>query len=429
MYFSLYRPLSCSSARQILCLYVLIFAAGKSSALPDICHSEDCGKSSSSNADWALLQAAHRVARLSQPGTSKLVQKVSKVGLNPSGAAAPLNEEGYSAVADRCCQAEMQVFIRRHMSDLNLEVCDDAGLLGIVPYHSCEKGPQNFAKLTSDLLQDSIVRCTWLAERLPNTTYANESCIPPPEDCPTYAGALPDADCGCNRTIAARFDLTTAQITQSNLGGIGPDSGAAEFRITNAGVSHKGEPFDLVITNISEYNAKYPHYNGLYGFGVINIGPPGMVDENGVPTDFPGKVDFQFSFFEAGTSTPLQLAEIHLSLFDLDGRTEDWGIEFASSKGYSGYVTDMTPDLSASRLPDGRTQFVGSGSANNLANPRSPESLTEEQRKNSVMYFFQNVSSFELTFGVEQAPSWSSAGSGRYMFFSGTSALNDRCGE
>ena len=47
---------------------------------------------------------------------------------------------------------------------LDLEVCDEAGLLGIVPYHSCEKGPQNFAKLTSDLLADSILRCTWLAQ-------------------------------------------------------------------------------------------------------------------------------------------------------------------------------------------------------------------------------------------------------------------------
>jgi hypothetical protein len=185
-----------------------------------------------------------------------------------------------------------------------------------------------------------------------------------------------------------------------------------------------GVPFDLVITALSEYNAKYPQYNGLYGFGVINIGPPGMDG-----TDFPGKVDFQFSFFEAGTSTPLELAEVHLAMFDLDGRTEDWGIEFASSKGYKGYVTDIAPMISASRLADGRTQFTGAGAANNLANPNSPDTLTDEQRKNSVMYFYTNVSTFELTFGVEQAPSWSSAGSGRYLFFAGSSSLNDRCGD
>merc|ERR1719504_514342 len=123
------------------------------------------------------------MARISQPDTSnasKLVQKVSKVGLNPSGAAAPLTEEGYSAVADRCCQAEMQEFIRRQMVELDLEVCEEAGLLGIVPYHSCEKGPQTFAKLTSNLLQDSSERCTWIANI--------GDCKPMPEDCPKFSG-------------------------------------------------------------------------------------------------------------------------------------------------------------------------------------------------------------------------------------------------
>jgi len=353
------------------------------------------------------------------------VQKVSKVGLNPSGAAAPLNEEGYSAVADRCCQAEMQVFIRRHMSDLNLEVCDDAGLLGIVPYHSCEKGPQTFAKLTADLLADSISRCTWLAESVNQTGV--DSCKPPPEDCPKYAGSFPDADCGCSRSKAAKFDLQNAQVTRSNLGNLGPDSGAEEFRISNAGVSDTGVPFDLVITATGEYNSKYPHYNGIYDFGTINIGPPGMANDDG--TTFSGNVDFKFSFFEAGNSTPLVLSEVHLSLFDLDGRSEDWGMETASSKGYKGYVTDTDPEIMASRLPDGRTQFTASGRLNNLPNPDSPSTLTYEQRRNSVMYFYADVSSFEISFGVDNAPSWSSAGNGRYMFFEGASSLDDRCGD
>jgi len=440
MSLSLYRLFGFSSARQIICLYFLVFAAvsslpSASSAPPeDICHSEDCGKSSSSNADWALLQAAHRVARQSQPGTSnttKLVQKVTKAGLNPSGAAAPLTEEGYSAVADRCCQAEMQEYIRRQMVVLDLEVCDEAGLLGMVPYHSCEKGPQTFAKLTSDLLSDSVLRCTWVAK--------TGGCKPIPEDCPTFAGVLPQADCGCSRSKAAKFDLDNAQVTQSNLGGAGPDSGAEEFRIDNAGVSDKGEPFDLVITAITPYFAKFPEYNGLYGFGAITIGPPDTDGTYYAGAPFSGIVDFKFSFFEAGTSTPLVLSEVHLAIFDLDGTSDAWGIETASSKGYKGYVTDTAPDITAARLPDGRTQFVGAGTANNLANPSSPQTLTPEQRRNSVMYFYADVSSFELSFGVEQAveppalngfgrivPEW---GKGRYLFFAGESSLNDRCGD
>ena len=123
------------------------------------------------------------------------------------------------------------------------------------------------------------------------------------------------------------------------------------------------------------------------------------------------------------------LSEVHLAIFDLDGTAADWGIETASSKGYKGYVTDTTPEITASRLPDGRTQFTGSGAANNLANPKSPSTLTLEQRRNSVMYFYADVSSFVISFGVEQAPSYAAAGNGRYLFFAGESSLNDRCGD
>merc|ERR1719197_1832296 len=84
-------------------------------------------------------------------------------GVNPSGAAAPLDETGYSAVADRCCQEEMKVFIERQVIDMGMVVCDDAGLNGMVQYHSCGKGPQSFAALTSNLLDDSAKLCTWLA--------------------------------------------------------------------------------------------------------------------------------------------------------------------------------------------------------------------------------------------------------------------------
>jgi len=215
-----------------------------------------------------------------------------------------------------------------------------------------------------------------------------------PEDCPKFSGALPVGDCSCSRSRAAHIDLVNGQVTTSNLGGLGPDTGAQEFRISNAGTSNKNETFDMVITTETPYFAKYPQYNGLYnGFGAINIAPPG--GDGG-------------SF--SGTAT-------------------DWGIEYASSSAYKGYVTDVSPSILATRLPDGKTQFVGSGSANNLPNPRSPETLTDEQRRNSVMYFYVNVSSFVFTFGVEQAPSYASAGNGRYVMFAGTSSLNDRCAD
>merc|ERR1719197_1509959 len=103
---------------------------------------------------------------------------------------------------------------------------------------------------------------------------------------------------------------------------------------------------------------------------------------------------------EPGTNIPVTVSEIHMALFDLDG-TETNGKEFASSSGYKGYVTDATPSILASRGRDGSTQFDCSGLVDDIPNPTSPATLTQEQRQNSVMFFYTDVSSFQLTFGID----------------------------
>merc|ERR1719359_1281230 len=113
-----------------------------------------------------------------------------------------------------------------------------------------------------------------------------------------------------------------------------------------------------------------------------------------------------------------------MAIFDLDGKDDSGGLEYAKSKGYRGYVTDISPNIVASRAPDGGTQFTSEGTNNNIPNPSSPMTLNTEQRRNSVMYFFVDCSSFELTFGIDGT----SHGAGRFLFFAGESPLNDRCG-
>merc|ERR1711865_1044891 len=97
----------------------------------------------------ALLQVQRKTVR-SQTAMSKedWLSNSTSSRVNPSGAAAPLNEVGYSAVADRCCQAEMMVFIERTAFQLGYESCLHGGLTGMVIYHSCdsESGVQSFAK-------------------------------------------------------------------------------------------------------------------------------------------------------------------------------------------------------------------------------------------------------------------------------------------
>lgn len=423
MYLSRYRPAVHSSNASLFVFtlaawFALVQSSSSNTPLDGSCQSEVCADPVSTQGQWALLQAAHMVAR-SPPQkdvNATLLASSAELGINPSGAAAPLTEDGYAAVADRCCQAEMTQFIERQVLNLGLEVCEQAGLWGIVPFHSCEKGPQTFAKLTADLLEDSTLRCTWVA--------TTGNCKPVPEDCPSFGGVPPSADCGCSRSRAAKLDLSSAKMKVNNLGGLGPQTGVAEeFRIEKTGTTEAGNQFDLVVTALTEYSAQYPQYNNLYdGFGAININPKSAT--------FSGQVDFRFSFVLTGTNTPVTLPEVHLAIFDLDGMAwaadnpNGGGREFASSTGYRGYVTDVSPNVVASKLPDGRTQFMSEGTNNNIDDAESPDTLTEEQRRNSVMFFYTDVSSFELTFGIDGE----SAGAGRYLFFAGNSPLNDRCG-
>lgn len=327
--------------------------------------------------------------------------------INPSGAAAPLTSEGYFAVADRCCQAEMKQFIERQVSNLNLQVCETAGLSGIVHYHTCPLGPQTFDKLTADLLADSLPKCRWLAPK-------SETCTKPfPEDCETFEGIEP-ADCGCSRSAAAKLDFGSVNIPANNLGGLGPTSGDSEIRYSS-GVSSSGQVFDLVVTALGSYVAKDSSINGRTGgFGQINI----KANTN---------TSFKFSLMAPGTNTPMTVSEVHMATFDLDG-THAWGIESVSSKGYNGYVTDAYPNVEASLDPDGRTKFTGNG-AGDLKNPVDPNSLTNSQRRNTVMYFYKDVSSFELRFIAHEGTNKDfDEDTGRNIFFALESALEDRCG-
>jgi len=388
------------------------------SAAGDNGESEACLESMPKKGGSALLQMKARAHKASPQQMLSIVGRsdTDKTVVNPSGAAAPLDEVGYSAVADRCCQAEMKQFIQRTAYQLGYEACIHGGLTGMVRYHSCENGVQSFAKLQADILNNAGDRCTWLG--------VIGKCLPRPEDCEDFAN-IPDApDCGCSRDNAAKIEFNPAtsatSVTQNNLGGQGPATGPEEIRYSSLGTTKSGVVFDVVITTLGPYvRIQKPHLNGVSpggAFGAINIAPSDGAD-------YPGAADFKFSFMSPGTNTPVVVEEVHMALFDLDKEGGSSNVaEFTSSKGYKGYVTDVSPSVAATRLDDGRTKFVAV--IKELANPLTPTSLTTAQRQNSVMYFYQQVSSFELSFGTEGDV----AKAGRNLFFAFESSLNDRCG-
>jgi len=312
---------------------------------------------------------------------------LEEMKVNPSGAAAPLDESGYGAVSDRCCQAEMKEFIKRVVIENNLQICHEGGLEGITPYHSCRPGSGGtFAKLTADLLSDSQSECAWVQS-------SGGDClpIPDPPTCPIFPEVPPASPCHCSRAAAAKVDIAGASLSRSNLGGQGPDFGQAEelHFSGSPGITSTGEPFDLVVTMIGDYD------------------DGGMAQKNGQFTKntelgvffVRGEATFKFSFVKPGTRTPVTVPEIHMAIFDLDGGTAGYTgtIEHASSRGYAGYVTVPEPNLSADNLPDGRTQFTGTS---NMRNPIvDMNAMTDEQANGSVMFFYRDVDSFELTFG------------------------------
>jgi len=341
-----------------------------------------------------------------------VINTTSSIRVNPSGAAAPLDEAGYTAVADRCCQAEMQVFIQRKVADLGMEVCDTAGLRGIVPYHSCDKGPQSFAALESNLLEDSAKTCTWLA----NTG----SCKPLDPSCPTFENVPPLPVCGCSRSAAVLLDFENANMITNNLGGNGPDTGVAEeMRYGNIGEYPAGEPFDMIIVALTSpfVNKKgYVRLNGIWKnkqFGNIAL------DNSGEAKTYSNEIKLQVSFVRPGGSTPVELPEVFFAVFDVDGSGDLKTKQTLSGKGYKGYVTDADTELVASKSDDGFTKFTAT--QGDVVNPADPMTATKKQRQSMVMYFFEGVSSFEFTFGL--------IGNGARNFnFAGKSALMVRCG-
>lgn len=73
--------------------------------------------------------------------------------LRSLGSLATLNEKGYRKVADSCCQLEMELFIRRFIDGLGLEICDEDGLLSLLMMHSsCDEQEEgSFLNLKSEV--------------------------------------------------------------------------------------------------------------------------------------------------------------------------------------------------------------------------------------------------------------------------------------
>merc|ERR1719389_65657 len=59
-------------------------------------------------------------------------------GAGAIGSSATLDQSGYVLVERTCCNSEMYNFVRRVIDMLDFDVCDEGGVMGLVPWFTCE---------------------------------------------------------------------------------------------------------------------------------------------------------------------------------------------------------------------------------------------------------------------------------------------------
>jgi FkbM family methyltransferase len=112
--------------------------------------------------------------------------------LQSLGSLATLDAKGYDAVADSCCELEMELFLRRFIDGLGLEICDEDALLSILLQHSSCEGEEHEKRGFMHLQKDV------------NKATAPEKCafVAPPGSCPKGGrprGCLPDVKTAYHR--------------------------------------------------------------------------------------------------------------------------------------------------------------------------------------------------------------------------------------
>ena len=187
-------------------------------------------------------------------------------------------------------------------------------------------------------------------------------------------------------------------LTQSNLGGAGPDSGAAELRYRAVG--KVGETtIDLVVRATSEYkgDSATNGCNGLFGQVTVWIG---------------SSTEFVFSFEDSATGAPVTLGSFFFSFFGLaqaGSAARKGGTEAISISGFSEFalIGDTTIAVNASVDHSKHVdvaahsklmaRFRSTEAGNAKDSPVDPNDLTDVLKRRSVTMKFVDTSNFTAT--------------------------------
>jgi len=213
------------------------------------------------------------------------------------------------------------------------------------------------------------------------------------------------------------MSLAFDSVSNSNLGGAGPDGGAQD--LTFAAVA---ENTNLVITATSPYTPNMLNptggslRNGAHqGFGVINMASGSTVD-------------LTFSFVDSRNGSPKVMPDFVVTFFDADHGMGHESRESITVRGMTNYVVD---DDSSLEIDDTGADDVDLGNGEGVAtftsslrgskedNPVSPLSLSELQARRSVVVLLEGKSQFTITLSETGYVN----PQGRNIFFAGASNL------
>merc|ERR1740129_1437979 len=85
----------------------------------------------------------------------------------------PPDMDGFSHVSSHCCEESMETWLRAFIPSQGLEICNEGGLIGFLPYVICNK--MTYEVMLAAFLENSISPCPWL-RTAGKCTLSSQSC-------------------------------------------------------------------------------------------------------------------------------------------------------------------------------------------------------------------------------------------------------------
>jgi hypothetical protein len=208
-----------------------------------------------------------------------------------------------------------------------------------------------------------------------------------------------DSANGADCSNVKDWNFAFANVSQNNLGGLGPDQGKKEIRY--AGVS---DGMDLILTTDATYvvNPKVKTYDSGWAAGKTADG----TGNNGINGKF-GQVNVKgnsnvkmiFTLVEADTDTPVEISpnqKVFFSVFDLDNYNGKEFVDFTTPVDSYRATSTTTAKITGNNA---HLQATGGRTGNDEDNPSDPLAMTQVQKDSAIWVTYIGRNTWGMTFG------------------------------